>query len=203
MKIATRYPDTTGFSRRCHRAPAPDAAILRYAAGDYNCSPGLTASTCFPSSRLPAPERDFTAASLADRAAAAHAVAREVVPLRQGDGVIFPHHRPVEGTRGHRVTMRHGASRLRAGHHPRWELSRREMRRALAPSGAIYLPNRMAERARDRRRRDAIARICRGRSAYPASDQRRCRRGAVASHDHARRLPDGGDDQLRCCRLGH
>ena len=41
----------------------------------------------------------------------------EVVPLRQGEAVIFPvHHRPVEGTRGpYRVTMRHGVSRLRSG----------------------------------------------------------------------------------------
>jgi hypothetical protein len=42
----------------------------------------------------------------------------EVVPLRRGEGVIFPvHHRPVRGTRGtYRVTMRHGVSRLRSGH---------------------------------------------------------------------------------------
>jgi uncharacterized protein len=42
----------------------------------------------------------------------------EVVPLEQGQGVIFPvHHRPVEGTRGtYRVNMRHGVSRLRSGH---------------------------------------------------------------------------------------
>jgi hypothetical protein len=42
----------------------------------------------------------------------------EVVPLRQGEGAIFPvHHRPVHGTRGvYRVNMRHGVSRLRAGH---------------------------------------------------------------------------------------
>jgi hypothetical protein len=41
----------------------------------------------------------------------------EVVPLMQGDAVIFPvHHRPVAGTRGtYRVNMRHGVSRLRAG----------------------------------------------------------------------------------------
>jgi hypothetical protein len=41
----------------------------------------------------------------------------EVVPLRQGEGVIFPvHHRPVRGTRGtYRVNMRHGVSRLRSG----------------------------------------------------------------------------------------
>ena len=41
----------------------------------------------------------------------------EVVPLAQGEGVIFAvNQRPVRGTRGiHRVTMRHGVSRLRAG----------------------------------------------------------------------------------------
>ncbi len=41
----------------------------------------------------------------------------EVVPLRQGEAVIFAvHHRPVEGARGpYRVTMRHGVSRLHSG----------------------------------------------------------------------------------------
>ena len=41
----------------------------------------------------------------------------EVVPLGQGEAVIFPvHHRPVRGTRGfYRATMRHGVSRLRSG----------------------------------------------------------------------------------------
>jgi len=41
----------------------------------------------------------------------------EVVPLAQGDGVVFPvHHRPVQGSRGvYRVTMRHGVSRLHSG----------------------------------------------------------------------------------------
>jgi hypothetical protein len=41
----------------------------------------------------------------------------EVVPLRQGEGVIFPvHHRPVHSTRGvYRVNMRHGVSRVRSG----------------------------------------------------------------------------------------
>ena len=41
----------------------------------------------------------------------------EVVPLSQGDGVIFPvHHRPVQGTKGwYRVNLRHGVSRVRSG----------------------------------------------------------------------------------------
>jgi hypothetical protein len=42
----------------------------------------------------------------------------EVVPLAQGDAVIFAvHNRPVNGTRGaYRVNLRHGVSRLRSGH---------------------------------------------------------------------------------------
>jgi len=40
-----------------------------------------------------------------------------VVPLRQGDGVIFAvHNRPVQGTRGmYRVNLRHGVSRILSG----------------------------------------------------------------------------------------
>jgi uncharacterized protein len=43
----------------------------------------------------------------------------EVVPLRQGDAVVFAvHNRPVKGRRGnvHRVNLRHGVSRIRSGH---------------------------------------------------------------------------------------
>ncbi|MET0593324.1 MAG: 2OG-Fe(II) oxygenase, partial [Polyangiaceae bacterium] len=41
----------------------------------------------------------------------------EVVPLQQGDAVIFAvHHRPVQGVRGaYRVNLRHGVSRIRRG----------------------------------------------------------------------------------------
>ena len=40
-----------------------------------------------------------------------------VVPLRQGDGVVFAvHHRPARGVRGfYRAAMRHGVSPVRAG----------------------------------------------------------------------------------------
>jgi hypothetical protein len=40
-----------------------------------------------------------------------------VVPLRQGEAVIFPvHHRPGIGPRGpYRLTMRHGVSRIHSG----------------------------------------------------------------------------------------
>jgi hypothetical protein len=42
----------------------------------------------------------------------------EVVPLGQGDAVLFAvNYRPVGGVRGdYRVVMRHGVSRLRCGH---------------------------------------------------------------------------------------
>jgi hypothetical protein len=41
----------------------------------------------------------------------------EVVPLRQGDGVVFTvRQRPVRGGRGvYRVNLRHGVSRIRSG----------------------------------------------------------------------------------------
>ena len=41
----------------------------------------------------------------------------EVVPLRQGDAVVFAvQHRPVHGRRGvYRVNLRHGVSRVRSG----------------------------------------------------------------------------------------
>jgi hypothetical protein len=42
----------------------------------------------------------------------------EVVPLAQGDAVIFAvNHRPVQGTRGvYRAALRHGVSTVRTGH---------------------------------------------------------------------------------------
>jgi hypothetical protein len=47
-----------------------------------------------------------------------------VVPLRQGDAVIFAvHHCPVQGTRGfYRVQLRHNVSRPQSGHRPTLEV---------------------------------------------------------------------------------
>ena len=41
----------------------------------------------------------------------------EVVPLGQGDAVVFAvHNRPVQGSKGnYRVNLRHGVSRVRSG----------------------------------------------------------------------------------------
>jgi hypothetical protein len=65
------------------------------------------------------PKRDFTGGEFVLTEQRPRRQSRvEIVPLGQGEGVIFPvHHRPVAGTRGtYRVTMRHGVSRLRYGH---------------------------------------------------------------------------------------
>jgi hypothetical protein len=67
---------------------------------------------------LSEPERDFVGGEflLVEQRPRMQSRA-EVVPLRQGDGVIFPvRERPITGKRGvYRVTMRHGVSRVREG----------------------------------------------------------------------------------------
>jgi hypothetical protein len=96
---------------------------LRYGAGDYNClHQDLSGEHVFPlqvTVLLSVPGRDFTGGEfvLVEQRPRRQSRA-EVVPLAQGDGVIFPaRHRPVVGARGaYRVTLRHGVSRVRAGH---------------------------------------------------------------------------------------
>ena len=67
---------------------------------------------------LSAPEHDFTGGEFVLTEQRPRMQSRaEVVPLNQGDAVVFAvHHRPVQGTRGvYRVNMRHGVSRLHSG----------------------------------------------------------------------------------------
>jgi hypothetical protein len=67
---------------------------------------------------LSAPGRNFTGGEFVLTEQRPRMQSRaEVVPLAQGDAVIFAvHQRPVQGTRGvYRVNMRHGVSRLRSG----------------------------------------------------------------------------------------
>ena len=78
-----------------------------------------TSSRCRSTFLLSAPGRDFTGGEFVLTEQRPRMQSRaEVVPLGQGDGVIFPvRHRPVRGTRGsYRVTLRHGVSRVRSGH---------------------------------------------------------------------------------------
>ena len=126
LNVDTRYPQKhADYLARCHRAgqTRPTPLILKYGAGDYNClHQDLYGEHVFPlqvAFLLSAPERDFTGGEFVLTEQRPRMQSRaEVVPLTQGDGVIFPvRHRPVQGTRGiYRVAMRHGVSRLRSGH---------------------------------------------------------------------------------------
>jgi len=125
MGIAVRYPDAHAtFLRRCHDAgqSRPTPLLLRYGAGDYNClHQDIYGERVFPlqvAFLLSRPGDDFTGGEFVLTEQRPRMQSRaEVVPLMQGQGVIFPvHHRPVQGTRGvYRVNMRHGVSRLRGG----------------------------------------------------------------------------------------
>lgn len=126
MKIDVRYPDDhAGFIARCHAAGQlrPTPLLLQYGAGDYNClHQDLYGEHIFPiqvALLLSEPGRDFSGGEFVLTEQRPRMQSRvEVLPLRQGDAVIFAvHHRPVQGTRGaYRVNMRHGVSRLRSGH---------------------------------------------------------------------------------------
>jgi uncharacterized protein len=118
-------PSLDAYLALCHKAgqQRPTPLILKYETGDYNClHQDLYGDLVFPlqlTVLLSAPEDDFTGGEFLLVEQRPRAQSRgEVVPLAQGEAVIFPvHHRPVQGTRGpYRVTMRHGVSRLRSGH---------------------------------------------------------------------------------------
>ena len=125
MGIAVRYPAAhEAFLKRCHKAgqAKPTPLLLQYGAGDYNClHQDLYGEHVFPlqvAILLSEPGSDFAGGEFVLTEQRPRMQSRaEVVPLRQGEGVIFPvHHRPVQGTRGvYRVNMRHGVSRLRSG----------------------------------------------------------------------------------------
>jgi uncharacterized protein len=125
LDIETRYPeDHATFLERCHRAgqTKPTPLLLQYGEGDYNClHQDLYGEHVFLlqiAFLLSRPGGDFTGGEFILAEQRPRMQSRvEVVPLGQGDGVIFPvHHRPVRGTRGfYRVNLRHGVSRLRSG----------------------------------------------------------------------------------------
>jgi hypothetical protein len=104
MKIAVGYP------------------AAHATAGDYNClHQDLYGELAFPlqvAILLSAPGRDFTGGEFVLTERRPRMQSRvEVVPLAQGDGVLFAvHDRPVQGTKGvYRVDLRHGVSRVRSG----------------------------------------------------------------------------------------
>ena len=122
---AEKFPSTLeAFLEECHAAgqTRPTPLLLRYGADDYNClHQDLYGPLVFPlqlTVLLSAPDTDFTGGEfvLVEQRPRAQSRA-SVVPLAQGEAVIFPvHHRPAQGARGpHRVTMRHGVSRVLSG----------------------------------------------------------------------------------------
>jgi uncharacterized protein len=133
--IANRWNEVLGLSRRypeqhaefvahCHSAgqTRPTPLLLQYGPGDYNClHQDIYGELFFPLQMaflLSVPGRDFTGGEfvLVENRPRMQSRA-EVVPLGQGDGVIFAvQHRPVQGAHGfYRVAMRHGVSRVRSG----------------------------------------------------------------------------------------
>jgi hypothetical protein len=125
MGAPVRYPAAhADFLARCHAAGQckPTPLLLQYDPGDYNClHQDLYGEHVFPlqlAILLSQPGEDFTGGEFVLTEQRPRMQSRvEVVPLGQGDGVVFAvHHRPVHGTRGvYRVNLRHGVSRVRSG----------------------------------------------------------------------------------------
>jgi hypothetical protein len=125
MGIDVRYPDEhRDFIARCHRAgqSKPTPLLLQYQEDDYNClHQDVYGEHLFPlqvAILLAEPGRDFTGGEFVMTEQRPRMQSRaEVVPLRQGDAVVFTvRSRPVPGSRGvYRVNLRHGVSRIRSG----------------------------------------------------------------------------------------
>ncbi|MGH6672697.1 MAG: 2OG-Fe(II) oxygenase [Xanthobacteraceae bacterium] len=125
IQVSTRYPDAhADYLKRCHAAgqTRPTPLLLQYAPGDFNClHQDLYGELAFPlqaTMLLSRPGEDFTGGDFVLTEQRPRMQSRvEVVPLRQGDAVLFAvAHRPVQGAkRTYRVNLRHGVSRLRSG----------------------------------------------------------------------------------------
>ena len=126
MGLETRFPDEhIAFLARCHAAgqARPTPLLLQYGAGDYNClHQDLYGTPVFPLQAavlLSAPGEDFEGGEFVLTEQRPRMQSRvEVLSLCKGDAVLFAvNDRPVSGARGdYRVKMRHGVSRIRAGH---------------------------------------------------------------------------------------
>jgi uncharacterized protein len=120
-----RFPaEHREFITRCHKAGQrnPTPLLLQYASEDYNClHQDVYGEHVFPlqvAVLLSQPGRDFTGGEFVMTEQRPRMQSRvEVVPLRQGDAVVFTvRERPVQGSRGmYRVNLRHGVSRIRSG----------------------------------------------------------------------------------------
>jgi uncharacterized protein len=125
LEVGARFPAThREFLARCHAAgqARPTPLLLEYGTGDYNClHRDLYGEHVFPIQMtvlLSVPGEDFTGGEFVVTEQRPRMQSRvEVVPLGQGDAVLFAvSERPVTGARGvYRVTHRHGVSRVTGG----------------------------------------------------------------------------------------
>ncbi|MDI6934685.1 MULTISPECIES: 2OG-Fe(II) oxygenase [Enterobacterales] len=125
LGLTIRYPrDHAEFLSRCRDAGQQKATplLLEYHNGDHCClHQDLYGEHVFPLQvviLLSEPGRDFEGGEFMLTEQRSQMASRaEVVPLRQGDAVVFAvNQRPVKSARGYaRVAMRHGVSRLHRG----------------------------------------------------------------------------------------
>lgn len=125
LGLAKRFPSgLQAWLKQCHAGgqKRPTPLLLRYGPGDYNClHRDLYGELVFPLQAtvlLSDPAKDFSGGEFMLVEQRPRMQSRgEVVPLRQGDAVIFAvNERPVKGSRGfYRTAMRHGVSSLREG----------------------------------------------------------------------------------------
>ncbi|WP_321934633.1 2OG-Fe(II) oxygenase [Paraburkholderia sp. J8-2] len=125
LGIDTRYPaDLDTFLDQCHRAgqTRPTPLILEYGPGDYNClHQDLYGEHVFPlqmAMLLSRPGVDFEGGEFVMTQSASNGQCAEVIPLEQGDAVLFTvNQRPAANRRGgtRKVAMRHGVSVVRSG----------------------------------------------------------------------------------------
>ena len=125
LGIAQRYPAKhVQYLKECHARgqTRPTPLLLQYVSGDFNClHQDVYGELTFPlqvAILLSEPGRDFTGGEFVLTEQRPRMQSRaEVVPLRQGDAVVFAvHHRPVRGSKStYRVNLRHGVSLLRSG----------------------------------------------------------------------------------------
>jgi hypothetical protein len=125
MGVDLLYPQKHAeFLKQCHDAGQirPTPLLLQYVPDDFNClHQDLYGDLAFPLQvviLLSEPGKDFTGGEFVLTEQRPRMQSRaEVVPLKQGDAVVFAvHNRPVQGTKGnYRVNLRHGVSRLRSG----------------------------------------------------------------------------------------